>query len=129
MQTSDFGKSRGLWETLKEGSWSEAFDGLGISLLLTSNPAIQVTNTVTIDGLFPLLIKFWYRIFVYVIEFHAQQYTVFDQLKQRVLQLRHNKVNNSVSGSSPIVISAYSAFVVGAISKTIATVATYPAIR
>ncbi|GMP40345.1 hypothetical protein CsSME_00010822 [Camellia sinensis var. sinensis] len=42
MQTSAFGKSKGLWQTLTEGSWSEAFDGLGISLLLTSNPAIQL---------------------------------------------------------------------------------------
>ncbi|XP_006375763.1 peroxisomal adenine nucleotide carrier 1 isoform X2 [Populus trichocarpa] len=41
MQTSAFGKSKGLWETLTEGSYSGAFDGLGISLLLTSNPAIQ----------------------------------------------------------------------------------------
>ncbi|KAL5995930.1 NAD(+) salvage pathway protein [Asimina triloba] len=41
MQTSAFGKSKGLWETLSEGSWSDAFDGLGISLLLTSNPSIQ----------------------------------------------------------------------------------------
>ncbi|KAI8011055.1 Peroxisomal adenine nucleotide carrier 2 [Camellia lanceoleosa] len=43
MQTSAFGKSKGLWQTLTDGSWSEAFDGLGISLLLTSNPAIQYT--------------------------------------------------------------------------------------
>lgn len=42
MQTSAFGKSKDLWKTLTEGSWTEAFDGLGISLLLTSNPAIQV---------------------------------------------------------------------------------------
>lgn len=42
MQTSAFGKSKGLWQTLTEGSWKEAFDGLGVSLLLTSNPAIQV---------------------------------------------------------------------------------------
>ena len=42
MQTSDFGKSKGLWQTLSEGTWGDAFDGLGISLLLTSNPAIQV---------------------------------------------------------------------------------------
>ncbi|KAG5232484.1 peroxisomal adenine nucleotide carrier [Salix suchowensis] len=41
MQTSAFGKSKGLWETLTEGSYSDLFDGLGISLLLTSNPAIQ----------------------------------------------------------------------------------------
>ncbi|KAJ6757208.1 PEROXISOMAL ADENINE NUCLEOTIDE CARRIER 1 [Salix koriyanagi] len=43
MQTSAFGKSKGLWETLTEGSYSDLFDGLGISLLLTSNPAIQYT--------------------------------------------------------------------------------------
>ncbi|KAI7730510.1 hypothetical protein M8C21_017957 [Ambrosia artemisiifolia] len=42
MQTSAFGRSKGLWAMLTEGSWSEAFDGLGISLLLTSNPAIQM---------------------------------------------------------------------------------------
>jgi hypothetical protein len=42
MQTSEFGKSKGLWKTLTDGSWGNAFDGLGISLLLTSNPAIQV---------------------------------------------------------------------------------------
>ncbi|CAN0897117.1 Peroxisomal adenine nucleotide carrier 1 [Linum grandiflorum] len=28
MQTSAFGKSKGLWETLTEGEWSNAFDGL-----------------------------------------------------------------------------------------------------
>ncbi|KVH93603.1 Mitochondrial carrier domain-containing protein [Cynara cardunculus var. scolymus] len=43
MQTSDFGKSKGLWKTLSEDSWEEAFDGLGISILLTINPAIQYT--------------------------------------------------------------------------------------
>jgi hypothetical protein len=42
MQTSAFGRSKRLWAMLTEGSWSEAFDGLGISLLLTSNPVIQV---------------------------------------------------------------------------------------
>lgn len=44
MQTCALGKSKGLWQTLTAGSCSEAFDGLGISLLLTSNPAIQVPN-------------------------------------------------------------------------------------
>lgn len=42
MQTSEFGKSKGLLKTLSEGSWNEAYDGLGISLLLTANPSIQV---------------------------------------------------------------------------------------
>jgi hypothetical protein len=44
MQTSAFGKSKGLLKTLTEGTWSDAFDGLSISLMLTSNPAIQVAN-------------------------------------------------------------------------------------
>ncbi|KAF7142730.1 hypothetical protein RHSIM_Rhsim05G0142400 [Rhododendron simsii] len=94
MQTSAFGKSKGLWLTLTEGSWSEAFDGLGISLLLTSNPAIQ--------------------------------YTVFDQLKQRLLKAKQNKTENAASTEA---LSAFSAFALGAISKSIATVLTYPAIR
>ncbi|KAI3986043.1 hypothetical protein MKX01_039125 [Papaver californicum] len=95
MQTSAFGKSKGLWETLSEGSWGEAFDGLGISLLLTSNPAIQ--------------------------------YTVFDQLKQKLLndQQRHK----TGLESSPEALSAFTAFVLGAVSKSIATCLTYPAIR
>ncbi|KAG6646036.1 hypothetical protein CIPAW_08G165200 [Carya illinoinensis] len=94
MQTSAFGKSKGLWKTLAEGTWSDAFDGLGISLLLTSNPAIQ--------------------------------YTVFDQLKQRLLKGKHNIARND---SSQETLSAFSAFLVGAISKSIATFLTYPAIR
>lgn len=93
MQTSAFGKSKGLWKTLTEGSWSEAFDGLGISLLLTSNPAIQ--------------------------------YTVFDQLKQRLLVAKQTKE----TGSPQLALSAFSAFLLGALSKSIATVLTYPAIR
>lgn len=94
MQTSAFGRSKGLWTMLTEGSWIEAFDGLGISLLLTSNPAIQ--------------------------------YTVFDQLKQRLLD---GQLKKSGNGSSPESLSAFSAFLLGAISKSIATVLTYPAIR
>ncbi|XP_050226098.1 peroxisomal adenine nucleotide carrier 1 [Mercurialis annua] len=94
MQTSAFGKSKGLWQTLTEGTWSDAFDGLGISLLLTSNPAIQ--------------------------------YTVFDQLKQKHLAGKQNASDNSSSAKA---LSAFSAFVLGAVSKSIATVITYPAIR
>ncbi|GAU14888.1 hypothetical protein TSUD_46810 [Trifolium subterraneum] len=45
MQTSEFGKSKGLWETLSEGSWSEAYDGLAISILLTTNPSIQAADS------------------------------------------------------------------------------------
>ncbi|KAJ6737564.1 PEROXISOMAL ADENINE NUCLEOTIDE TRANSPORTER 1 [Salix viminalis] len=92
MQTSAFGKSKGLWETLTKDSWSDAFDGLGISLLLTSNPAIQ--------------------------------YTVFDQLKQRLLVTNKNSAEKTA-----ITLSAFSAFVLGALSKSIATFLTYPAIR
>ncbi|KAJ8622676.1 hypothetical protein MRB53_031205 [Persea americana] len=98
MQTCAFGKSKGLWETLSEGSWSEAFDGLGISLLLTSNPAIQ--------------------------------YTVFDQLKLRILKKQwDNKMGLTTADSSSEALSAFSAFLLGAISKSVATVLTYPAIR
>uniref|UniRef100_A0A0C9QL71 TSA: Wollemia nobilis Ref_Wollemi_Transcript_28697_1455 transcribed RNA sequence n=1 Tax=Wollemia nobilis TaxID=56998 RepID=A0A0C9QL71_9CONI len=97
MQTSEFGKSKGLWQTLTEG-WSEAFDGVGVSLLLTSNPSIQ--------------------------------YTVFEQLKRRLLAKQKKNQSSSVTAeSSPIVISAFAAFLLGALSKTIATVVTYPAIR
>ncbi|KAM6582148.1 hypothetical protein CsatB_009150 [Cannabis sativa] len=42
MQTTTFEKFKGLWKTLTEGTWSYAFDGLGMSLLLTWNPAFQV---------------------------------------------------------------------------------------
>ncbi|KAI4343223.1 hypothetical protein MLD38_027751 [Melastoma candidum] len=94
MQTSEFGKSKGLWKTITGDNWSDVFDGLGISLLLTSNPAIQ--------------------------------YTVFDQLKQRLLARKQMTAKN---GSSSVVLSAFSAFVLGAVSKSIATVLTYPAIR
>ncbi|KAJ7294469.1 hypothetical protein O6H91_Y254900 [Diphasiastrum complanatum] len=104
MQTSAFGKSKGLWTTLAEGTWKEAFDGLGASLLLVSNPAIQ--------------------------------YTVFEQLKRRLLERELKSKNaggkdlaESKSRSSPVVLSAFTAFLVGAISKTAATVVTYPAIR
>lgn len=95
MQTSEFGKSKGLWESLSEGTWSEAISALGISLLLTANPSIQ--------------------------------YTVFDQLKQRLLKGRPSKKNGTESSSEAL--SAFSAFVLGAVSKCVATCLTYPAIR
>ncbi|XP_060217649.1 peroxisomal adenine nucleotide carrier 1-like [Lycium barbarum] len=95
MQTSDFGKSKGFWKTLSEGTWNEAFDGLGISIILTSNPAIQ--------------------------------YTAFDQFKQRILK-KKMKSNRGVE-SSPESLSAFSAFVLGAVSKCFATCITYPLIR
>ncbi|OWM69839.1 peroxisomal adenine nucleotide carrier 1-like [Punica granatum] len=96
MQTSEFGKSKGLWKILSEGTLGEAFDGLGISLLLTVNPSIQ--------------------------------YTVFDQLKQRMLK---GKQSSRAKGtvSSPEALSAFSAFALGAVSKCVATCITYPAIR
>lgn len=95
MQTSEFGKSKGLLKTLSEGTWKEAFGGLGISLLLTSNPSIQ--------------------------------YTVFDQLKQRLLTRQGSRKTGIAS--SPEALSAFSAFLLGAVSKCVATVVTYPAIR
>jgi len=51
---------------------------------------------------------------------------VFDQLKQRALQ---NKQSKAEKGSSPESLSAFMAFLLGAISKSIATCLTYPAIR
>lgn len=95
MQTSEFGKSKGLWKSLSESTWKESFDGLGISLLLTSNPSIQ--------------------------------YTVFDQLKQRLLKGQINRETGA--DSSPESLSAFTAFVLGALSKCVATFMTYPAIR
>ncbi|CAJ1977252.1 unnamed protein product [Sphenostylis stenocarpa] len=95
MQTSEFGKSKGFWKTLSEGTWSEAYDGLGISILLTTNPSIQ--------------------------------YTAYDQLKQRILK---GKISNRTgTKSSPESLSAFSAFMLGAVSKCAATCLTYPAIR
>ncbi|KAM7278035.1 hypothetical protein ACFE04_005169 [Oxalis oulophora] len=93
MQTSEFGKSKGLMQTLSERTLSEAFDGLGISLLLTINPSIQ--------------------------------YTVFDQLKLRLLK---QQLSERSSGSTFVALSALSAFVLGAVSKCVATCLTYPAI-
>lgn len=43
MQTSSFGKSRGLLSMMTGRSWKEAYVGIGVSLLLTCNPAIQYT--------------------------------------------------------------------------------------
>ncbi|KAI5076479.1 hypothetical protein GOP47_0009052 [Adiantum capillus-veneris] len=99
MQTSSFGKSRGLWETLTAGDWRQAFDGLGASLVLTSNPAVQ--------------------------------YTVFEQLKNRLVAKQGAETAGSVHAvdTSPVVLSAFIAFLLGALSKTVATVVTYPAIR
>jgi hypothetical protein len=57
------------------------------------------------------------------------QYTAFDQLKQRLLKRQQRKNAESTVGSSPVVISTFSAFLVGAIAKSIATVLTYPLIR
>ncbi|AES62727.2 putative mitochondrial carrier domain-containing protein [Medicago truncatula] len=95
MQTSEFGKSKGLWQTLSEGTWSDAFDGLAISILLTTNPSIQ--------------------------------YTAFDQLKHRLLKGKMSKKTDAKS--SPESLSAFSAFMLGAVSKCAATCLTYPAIR
>ncbi|KAH9617924.1 hypothetical protein KSS87_002337 [Heliosperma pusillum] len=80
----------------KKGNWSDAFDGLGITLLLSANPSIQ--------------------------------FTVFDQLKNKLLT-RRLATKNTVSESSPQALSASTAFLLGALSKSIATVLTYPAIR
>jgi len=132
MQTSEFGKSKGFWKTLSEGTWSEAYDGLAISILLTTNPSIQVSFLVCIytnetqrncfsrlgfsSGL-PNSDK----------DFFPRQYTAYDQLKERILK---SKISNRTgTKSSPEALSAFSAFMLGAVSKCAATCLTYPAIR
>ena len=60
------------------------------------------------------------------------QYTVFEQLKDHLIE--GNAVAATVSTQkvvkrSPVVLSAFQAFLVGALSKTVATILTYPAIR
>ncbi|GER29201.1 nucleic acid-binding [Striga asiatica] len=57
------------------------------------------------------------------------EYTAFDQLKQRLLTAKMRKGKNDVMAISPEALSAFSAFVLGAVSKCIATCLTYPAIR
>eukprot|EP00850_Spirogloea_muscicola_P014698 SM000107S14064 [mRNA] locus=s107:195411:197237:- [translate_table: standard] len=110
MQTSEPGQAQGLLTTVKERSLRQAYDGLGASLFLCCNPAIQ-----------------------------ALQYTVFEQLKNRILRRvrlrREARAATLVDGpsaallSEPILLTAFSAFVLGALSKTVATIITYPAIR
>ena len=77
-------------------SWHSLYSGIGASLMLTINPAIQ--------------------------------YTVFEQLRQRVIaSLTKRAVRR---GKKPVVeLSASDAFVLGATSKAIATFITYPLIR
>lgn len=60
------------------------------------------------------------------IDVYVMQYTVFDQLKQHLLK---GKEKTTERDASPVVLSAFSAFALGALSKSIATVLTYPAIR
>jgi len=57
------------------------------------------------------------------------QYTVFDQLKQRIIQRQRRKNGGSADDNSQVALSAFSAFLLGAVSKSIATVLTYPLIR
>ncbi|KAL3700819.1 hypothetical protein R1sor_018841 [Riccia sorocarpa] len=59
----------------------------------------------------------------------AIQYTVFEQLKYRLLRKGQLEVAADGVGAAPVVLSAFSAFLLGALSKSVATVITYPAIR
>lgn len=71
--------------------------------------------------------RFWFSMHV---TWQYMQYTVFDQLKQRLLKRQpSNKMELATKDSSPEALSAFSAFVLGALSKSIATFLTYPAIR
>lgn len=61
------------------------------------------------------------------------QYTVFEQLKDFLLRpevaVEVVGTGKAVCKSSPKVLTAFQAFLVGALAKTTATVLTYPAIR
>ncbi|KAE8793803.1 peroxisomal adenine nucleotide carrier 1-like [Hordeum vulgare] len=59
----------------------------------------------------------------------TKKYTVFDQLKQKLILRQTRKNAESASDSSPVALSAFSAFLLGAISKSVATILTYPLIR
>lgn len=48
----DAGKAKGFWKTLTRQSLTESYDGLGASLILTSNPAIQVSDSSLRLGIF-----------------------------------------------------------------------------
>ncbi|KAF9618855.1 hypothetical protein IFM89_002723 [Coptis chinensis] len=146
MQTSAFGKSKGLLQSFKESTWSEAYDGLGISLLLTSNPSIQPRVTsflysavrakykagnATEDKQIYLGVAGFFASFrvrhCYGPSLDSSKYTAFDQLKRKLLSRK--KRSKIGAESSPEELSAFSAFVLGAVSKSIATCLTYPAIR
>jgi hypothetical protein len=47
----DAGKAKGFWKTLTRQSLTESYDGLGASLILTSNPAIQVSDSSFLIGI------------------------------------------------------------------------------
>lgn len=55
------------------------------------------------------------------------QYIVFEQAKRHVL--RTTRVPEQVAGGTPILLFVLQAFLLGAFSKAIATILTYPAIR
>lgn len=55
------------------------------------------------------------------------QYTVFDQLKLRALKGEQSPKQGIEQSQQAL--SAFSAFVLGAVSKCVATCLTYPAIR
>ena len=57
----------------------------------------------------------------------SAQYTVFEQTKRRLL--KPDSGSKQLGEGQPVVLSAFRAFILGAFSKTVATVLTYPAIR
>lgn len=61
----------------------------------------------------------------------AVQYTVFEQLKTRLLERERSKhmLSGRSSSPPPEALTAFTAFLLGAISKCVATVLTYPLIR
>lgn len=73
------------------------YSGLGASLVLTINPAIQ--------------------------------YTVFEQLRQRLMTLLNARAQGRGVSKRVVELSTFDAFILGAASKAVATMITYPLVR
>ena len=73
------------------------YSGLGASLVLTINPAIQ--------------------------------YTVFEQLRQRLMTVLNARAQGRGDSKRVVELSTFDAFLMGAASKAVATMITYPLVR
>lgn len=81
----------------KHSEMTGLYSGLGASLALTINPAIQ--------------------------------YTVFEQLRQRLMVIMNVRAQRRGISKPVVELSTFDAFVLGAVSKATATILTYPLVR